>query len=318
MRNVRSANYLQIDYEVRRLFTEKDVIIRPSREAYEEFRWTRDYFEQKPKEGYFIWIKNQIDYPLTTCIAISSPNVSQELMNLMVIDEDIEAEIDSVCYAVKKDLHGSHVGHSKIVLKANSRLRMRHFHNWGKGDTIRSSLEFSIGKGAELSHTYKCLEVPAKLETETDTFLESHSSANLEAIVLAKVGDVYTRDSTFLNGERSSGVSRIRLIGDEGSRIVAHSKMIANNAGTGHLDCMGLLLAENSSINAIPELINRNRNASLTHEAFIGKISEENLSYLRSRGLTEAEAIDLIVTGFLGEETPFILEGRVVPSKLHM
>jgi Fe-S cluster assembly scaffold protein SufB len=39
----------------------------------------------------------------------------------------------------------------------------------------------------------------------------------------------------------------------------------------------------------------------LTHEAAIGKISEEELNYLRSRGLSKDEAVNLIVTGFLGE-----------------
>lgn len=63
---------------------------------------------------------------------------------------------------------------------------------------------------------------------------------------------------------------------------------------------MGLLLDGNSSIDAVPELLNKD--ATLTHEASIGRISEEELSYLRSRGLTEDEAIGLIVTGFLGEE----------------
>ncbi len=179
-------------------------------------------------------------------------------------------------------------------------------------------MEFFVGKGARLTHTYKCLEVPATLETETNTFLEPYSSANYEVVVLAKKGNVDMHDSTFLKGKKCSGVSRIRMVGDKGSRIVAHSKMIANDAGTGYLDYMGLLLAENSSINAIPELINRNNNATLTHEASVGKISEENLNYLRNRGLTEDEAIDLIVAGFLGEEEPFIIEGRVVPSKLHM
>lgn len=321
MKNVRSArstNYLQIDHEIRRVFAEKGVIIRSSPEAYKEFRWTRDYFDQEPEEGYFIWVKKPIDHPLTTCIAISSPKVSQNPRNLVAIEKDIEAEIHSVCNAVKKNLCGSHTGRSKIVLKENSGLKIRHFHNWGKGDTVGSSLEFFVGKGARLSHTYKCLKIPTTLETKTDTFLESHSSANSEVVVLAEDGEVNMYDSTFLNGEKSSGISRIRMIGDEESKIVVHSKMIANNAGTGHLDCMGLLLAKNSSINAIPELINRNENASLTHEASVGKISGENLNYLRSRGLTEDEAIDLIVAGFLGEEEPFIIEGRVVPSKLYM
>jgi len=50
----------------------------------------------------------------------------------------------------------------------------------------------------------------------------------------------------------------------------------------------------------------------------VGKISEETLNYLRSRGLTENEAINLIVTGFLGEEEPIIIKGRIIPSKLYM
>jgi len=81
---------------------------------------------------------------------------------------------------------------------------------------------------------------------------------------------------------------------------------------------MGLLLAEDSSINAIPELVNRNKDTSLTHEASIGKISEEILNYLRSRGLTEDQAIDLIVSGFLGEEEPIAVEGHIISSKLYM
>jgi Fe-S cluster assembly scaffold protein SufB len=81
---------------------------------------------------------------------------------------------------------------------------------------------------------------------------------------------------------------------------------------------MGLLLAEDSSINAIPELVNNHKDASLTHEASVGKISEEVLNYLRSRGLTEDQAIDLIVSGFLGEEEPITVEGHIIPSKLYM
>jgi Fe-S cluster assembly scaffold protein SufB len=92
-------------------------------------------------------------------------------------------------------------------------------------------------------------------------------SANFEIAVRAKEGSVEVHDCTFQNGEESSGTTRVRMIADEKSRIYARSKMIANNAGIGHLDCMGLLLADNPTINAIPELINKNKNASLTHDA---------------------------------------------------
>lgn len=310
MKNVGSAtgaNYSQIDNKVEQILGRKGAAILPSPEAYKEFRWTRDYFEQEPEEGYFVWVKKQMDYPLATRITISSPGVTQNPRNLVVIEKDIEAEINSVCNVVQKNLHGSHKGYSKIIVKENSRLTTRHFHKWEKRDVVESSSEFFLGKGAKLFHIYKCLAVPQTLRIDNNTFLDSHSSANFEAAFSAKGGDIDTRDTIFLNGEKSSGVAKLRMIAEKDSRITAHSRIVANAAGKGHLDCMGLLLDENSSIDAVPELLNKNKDATLTHEASIGKISEEELNYLRSRGLTENEATNLIVTGFLGEE-PIILK----------
>ena len=307
--SVKGVNYYQIDNKVEKISGKKGVIILQSSEAYKRFRWTRDYFKQEPKEGYFIWVKKQVGYPIATCIAISSQEVTQNPKNLVVIEKNIEAEINSVCNAIKKNLCGNHVGHSKIVVKENSRLKIRHFHKWGKRDVVESSLDFLLGEKAKLFHTYKCLAVPQTLRIDNNTFLDSHSSANFEAAFLAKEGSVNMHDSIFLNGEKSSGIAKLRMIADKASRITAHSKIVANEAGKGHLDCMGLLLDENSSIDAVPELINKNKNATLTHEASIGKISEEALNYLRSRGLTKDEAINLVVTGFLDEEEPVILKG---------
>jgi ABC-type transport system involved in Fe-S cluster assembly, permease component len=316
MKNVKNANYVQIDHKIQ-TYEEKDAVVLSSPEAYKRFGWTKKYFKKKPEEGYFIWVKKSLDRPLITCISISSKNVSQNPINLVVIEKNVKARIYNVCNAIKKDLCGNHTGSSKIILRENSKLEMKHFHKWGK-DVVTSSTEFFLEKKAELSYTYRCLEVPTRLKMDNDTYIEESSSANLVVTILAKHGEVKTHDSTFLNGRGSRGISRIRMIGDEKSRITAHSRMIANDAGTGHVDCMGLLLAEDSSINAIPELVNNNKDASLTHEASVGKISEEILNYLRSRGLTEDQAIDLVVAGFLGEEEPIVIEGRVLSSKLYM
>lgn len=318
VKNVKSINYYQIDYYINKILKREGVVILPSLEAYKKLKWTRDYFKEEPKEGYFIWVKKSIDHPLTTYITISSPKVIQKPGNLVVIEKNVKVKIQSICNASKKNLQGKHIGYSKIILKENSELKLRHFHSWGKRDWVKSSLEFFLEKGAKLSHTYKCLEIPMRLKMENNTYLRENSSSNLIITILAKDGEVDMYDCTFLNGRESNGISRVRMIGDKKSKIVAHSQMVANDAGTGHVDCMGLLLSENSSIQAIPELINRNKDASLTHEASVGKISEETLNYLRSRGLTENEAIDLIVTGFLGEEEPIIIKGRIVLSKLYM
>jgi Fe-S cluster assembly scaffold protein SufB len=74
---------------------------------------------------------------------------------------------------------------------------------------------------------------------------------------------------------------------------------LANSPSKGHLDCQGLLVDKKSKISLIPALICQNKETQITHEASIGKISEEQLTYLRMRGLSEKEAIDLICSGFL-------------------
>jgi len=316
MKNVRNAHFWQVDHKIKNVFGTKEVIILPSPIAWQEFKWTKKYFEKKPKEGYFIWVKKTIKAPLFTCIAIFSPKISQNLKNLVVITKNIKAEIYSTCASTKKNLWGSHIGYSKIVLRENSELKIRHFHKWQKGDVVSSNTEFFLAREARLSYTYRCLAVPDTLKTKLTAFLDSRSSVNFEVAVLAKRGNVNMQDSTFLNGEKSRGTMRLRMVADKNSTISAQSKMIANNAGIGHLDCMGLLLAKNSQIDVVPELLNKNKNATLTHEASVGRISEEVLSYLRSRGLTEDEAIDLVVNGFLREEKPFIFKG--VSSKDNM
>lgn len=204
MKNARNVNFLQINNEIRRLLAEEGVIILPSSQAYEKLKWTRDNFEQKPEEGYFIWVKKQISHPLTTCIAISSPKIIQNPRNLIVIEENVKAEVHSICNTVKKNLYGSHIGYTKVILKEQSTLNMRHFHKWEKGDTVGSSLQFHLQKEAKLSHVYKCLAVPEKLKTELKSFLDSSSSANIETAVLAKRGNINMYDSTFLNGEGTS------------------------------------------------------------------------------------------------------------------
>ena len=64
-------------------------------------------------------------------------------------------------------------------------------------------------------------------------------------------------------------------------------------------ECMGMMLSEKGGIIAIPELEAKHPNVDLSHEAAIGKIAEEEIFYLMSRGFTRDEATAAIVRGFL-------------------
>jgi len=144
--NVRGASFLQINREIRKMFAEEGVILMSSPEAYRKLAWTRKHFDRRPPEGYFIWVKKQTVRPIITCYAISSPEVFQNPLNLVIVEEGVQAEVCSVCNAVKPRLQGVHVGFSKVILKEKSTLKMRSFHKWGEYDDVSTSLNFILDK----------------------------------------------------------------------------------------------------------------------------------------------------------------------------
>ncbi len=303
MKDAKSAekrfNFWQKDNKIIQILTEKGVEIFPSFKAWERFGWTRRYFKTKPREGYFIWVKDQIDFPLTTFISIASPGASQELNNLVVIEKGIRVKIGAACSAAKKNLQGSHKAKGKMLLKEGASLQYDDVHKWGEGDTVQPDYEFFLAKGARMVYNYKNLFPPQSLKMRTVSYLKEKSRAQFNSVVNGINSDIRIDDVLFLKGEGSQGVVKIRAIGRKNSSIRGNTKIVADAPSRGHLDCQGLMVDRDSRVSLIPALVCNNKDAQLSHEAAIGRISDEQLTYLRMRGLTEKEAIDLICAGFL-------------------
>ena len=101
-----------------------------------------------------------------------------------------------------------------------------------------------------------------------------------------------------LNGQ-DSGVDLIsRSVARDSSRQEYRSIIRGNNRCTGHSECDAILVG-NGKVSAAPELFAGNLDAALIHEAAIGKIAGEQILKLRTLGLTEEEAEEKIIEGFL-------------------
>ena len=294
-----NSNFLQVDHIVKQISEMEGVLILPSPKAWEKFLWTRKFFNSKPKEGYFIWVKKQVDFPLYTCIAIASPKVKQNLSNLMVVEEGLKVKANVTCAAAKNHLYGSHIAKGKLILKAGASLEYNHIHIWGEKDFVSPDYEFILEKNSHLEYIYKNILPPENLNFKTSLFLKEHASSELNIIVNGINSQIKIEDSIYLEGKNSSATARLRLVGKKNSRINAVSKIIAKSEVRGHLDCQGILVDDKSKISLAPQINCENKKAQITHEASIGKIDEEQLIYLLMRGLNEKEAIDLIISGFL-------------------
>jgi len=89
-----------------------------------------------------------------------------------------------------------------------------------------------------------------------------------------------------------------RSVAKEDSTQVFYSQINGNNKCAGHTECDAIIM-DRATVKAIPALEANNLEASLIHEAAIGKIAGEQLIKLMTLGLTEAEAEEQIVNGFL-------------------
>ena len=295
----KEISFFQRDNQIEKILSNKDILILPSSLAWQKYSWTKKFFGKKPKEGYFIWLKKQINFPLFICLGIYSPQKKQNLNNLLVIEKNVKVKVITNCYSQKRNLKASHQAKGKIILKEKSQLNYHHFHYWHSGDKVSSDYKFILKNNSSLSYSYKNFSSPKKLLLKNLVYLEKDASTDLKITTQAEKSEMKIIDSIILAGKNSQGILKLRLVGKKDSQIENQSEITAKKQSKGHLDCQGLLVEKRSEISTTPKLVCQSKEAQLTHEASIGKVSEEELNYLRQRGFKESEAINLIVNGFL-------------------
>lgn len=101
-----------------------------------------------------------------------------------------------------------------------------------------------------------------------------------------------------MNGENSSADVVSRSVAKENSHQIFRSRINGNTKCAGHTECDAIIM-DHALVSAIPELTANNVDANLIHEAAIGKIAGEQLIKLMTLGLTEKEAEEQIINGFL-------------------
>ena len=101
-----------------------------------------------------------------------------------------------------------------------------------------------------------------------------------------------------LDGKNASAQVISRSVGKDDSIQIFHPKVIGKAPCRAHVQCDSIIM-DNSKISSIPEIDAKNSDAQLVHEAAIGKINNDQLLKLMTFGLTEEEAEEVIVKGFL-------------------
>ncbi len=256
-----------------------------------------------PHHGFFIRTQPgaRVDLPLQACLYMTERGIAQNVHNIIVAEEGSRLNIIAGCGSAPAVGEGLHVGVTEYYVKRGATLTYTMIHAWGREMTVRPRSAAVVEEGGVFMSNFVSLGPVRDLQMDPRVTCSGEgATARLSSILHAAPDtrlDVGGR--VFLEGAgcRAEIVSRAITTG---GRIVARGHVTGAAARTkAHLECRGLILAEEGVIHAVPELEGLLRDVDLSHEAAVGRLDEEQISYLMARGLTAEEATAAIVRGFL-------------------
>ncbi len=235
---------------------------------------------------------------------VTHGNVDDLVYNDFYVGKDADVTIVAGCGVHTDDEESArHNGIHRFFLEENAHVRYEEKHvGTGKGRGIRSIdpvTEATLAEGAVLEMETSQIGGVDRTYRSTSAVLKAGAKLRIhERLLTEKEQTAQTEFEVRLEGE-DSGVDLVsRSVARDHSHQEYRSRIIGDTRCTGHSECDAIIVGE-GTVSAAPELSANHADASLIHEAAIGKIAGEQLLKLRTLGLTEEEAEAKIVAGFL-------------------
>lgn len=260
---------------------------------------------KEDKPGIDIHIKpGTVNESVHIPVVLTQSGLTETVYNDFYIGENADVVIVAGCGihnagAAKSEHDGLH----RFFVGAGARVRYIEKH-YGEGD----------GSGERIMnpHTVAELAPNSYLEMETvqikgvdstvrrtDAILQAGATLVVKEKIMTHGNQLAeTHFNVEMNGAGAACSVSSRSVAAEHSKQVFCSNIVGNAPCSGHSECDGIIMDE-AKISAIPEIVANHLDASLIHEAAIGKIAGEQILKLQTLGLTEAEAEAQIISGFL-------------------
>ena len=254
--------------------------------------------------GSFVYVPPgvSVEIPLQSYFRLNAPGAGQFEHTLIIVDEGAYLHFIEGCSAPKYNVANLHAGCVELFVGKNAKLRYSTIENWSKNmynlNTKRAIVEeggvmewVSGSFGSHVSYLYPMTILKGKnsrMEFTGITF--AGNGQNLDTG--AKVVHTGANTSSYIN---TKSISK-----DGGISTFRSSVQIAEGAehSKAAVSCQSLMLDDISRSDTIPAMDIRCGSADVGHEAQIGRISDEAVFYLMSRGISEEDARAMIVSGF--------------------
>jgi len=263
-------------------------------------------------DGTFVYIPKGVRCPmeLSTYFRINALNTGQFERTLIIADEGSHVSYNEGCSAPTRDEHQLHAAVVELIILKDAEIKYSTIQNWYPGD--------ENGKGGIYNFVTKRAICEGENSKVSWTQVETGSAITWKypSCILKgdnSVGEFYSVAVTTLAQQADTGTKMIHIGKNTSSTIISKgiSAMKGQNTYRGlvkiassavgarnYSECDSLLIGSNCGAHTFPYLESKDTQGQVEHEATTSKISDEQLFYLRQRGINEEDAVSMIVHGF--------------------
>ncbi len=254
--------------------------------------------------GSFVYVPKgvKVDIPLQSYFRLNAKGAGQFEHTLIIVDEGADLHFIEGCSAPKYNVANLHAGCVELFVGDHAKLRYSTIENWSKNMYNLNTKRAICGEGATMEWVSGSFGSHVSYLYPMTILNGADSHMDFTGITFAGKGqNLDTGMKVVHNAPNTSSFISTRSISKDGGESTYRSSVAVTKKAPGSksaVSCQSLMLDDISRSDTIPAMDVRTKDADIGHEAKIGRISDEAVFYLMSRGLSEEDARAMIVSGF--------------------
>ncbi|MCA9765994.1 MAG: Fe-S cluster assembly protein SufB [Carnobacterium sp.] len=255
--------------------------------------------------GTFIYVPKGVrcDVPLQMYFRINDEAMGQFERTLIVVDEGASIHYVEGCTAPTFSSSSLHAAVVEIVVKKDAYCRYTTIQNWSDNVYNLVTKRATVDAGGTMEWIDGNLGAKTTMKYPSVFLNGNGARGTMLSIAMAGAGQNQDTGAKMIHNAPNTSSSIVsKSIAHDGGEVNYRGQVTfgKNSGGSiSHIECDTIIMDDLSKSDTIPYNEIHNGNVSLEHEAKVSKISEEQLYYLMSRGLTEERATEMIIMGFV-------------------
>lgn len=255
--------------------------------------------------GSFVYVPKgvQVTTPLQSYFRMNAPGAGQFEHTLIIVEEGASLHFIEGCSAPKHNEINLHAGCVELFVKQGARLRYSTIENWSKNMYNLNTKRSIVYKDAHMEWVSGSFGSRVSMLYPMSVLVGERASSDFTGITFAAAGQNLDTGAKVAHlAPHTRSTIHTRSISKGGGKTTYRGLLKISPKAYGSkssVNCDALMLDATSESHTYPVMDIQQDDVEIAHEAKIGKISDDAIFYLMSRGLSEEEAIGLIVRGFV-------------------